>query len=331
MNDPIDEPDPSPLDEDLVRVWTLAANADLDDSPGAGQSSHAGGGPDPARMAARAQRHQRYAREVLRTVGADPDRLVELVERCRRRLAEAGLPTAGTSRAISTTTGGSGDDAAGLWVVAVELLERASAMIAAADVTGPRGREELEADLYRERHPDPVPEPEPGLWDRHRWPRRAARRLNLAWWIRRWSAAVRVELVAGPFPSSAGPQRLIVLRLPGQQLGQDDGQDGGQVIGRFGYSLCHVCRLGWVAKLEVDPRWQDRGLGARALAAARAEGGAGYTWVTTGQFVNSRSFWRRIGHVTGAGYTAAPGAPCAHLAEPRREVRLSDDGLDLQF
>jgi hypothetical protein len=46
-------------------------------------------------------------------------------------------------------------------VVAIELLEMASAMVAAADATGPQGRDELEGDLYRERHPDPVAERPP--------------------------------------------------------------------------------------------------------------------------------------------------------------------------
>lgn len=309
--------------DELTLMWTLAANADLDTDTDTDQGPAGTQDPTGVVDAERAERRDRYVRQVLREFGVDRRRLDTLALRCSM--------TAADQQVRQNMPDYAGEDLAGLWRLAADLLERAVALVDAADAAGPDGRAGLAVELERELHP--VVEPyRQGLGHRHSWPRRLARRASPLWWARRWWAAARVELVTEPFgsadgPFDGGPQWRIRVRL------------GGVDVGKLGYSICHTCRLGHVAKLEVYPRWQGRGLGAAALAAARAQAGPGYRWVTTGQFTTARSYWRRVGRTTGAGYQAIDGLGCEHLDPPPPSTPrlgtsppadgLTPDGLDL--
>jgi hypothetical protein len=184
------------------------------------------------------------------------------------------------------TTGG--------YATSAHLAELALAIVARAD-TDSAGRQQLLADLEAERTWTPDLRP-PGIWDRHRLPRRMLRRLNPVWWYRRAHAAVTLGMPCGPYDNPDYQQITFVM----------DGHD----VGRLVYQVCHVCRTGHVANISVDEPYQDRGSASRGLAALRAAT-PDYRWTTSSQRRDARTFWQLTGRRSRAGYRAA--GVCKHI------------------
>jgi hypothetical protein len=64
---------------------------------------------------------------------------------------------------------------------------------------------------------------------------------------------------------------------------------GDREVGTFQYKLCHICRMGFVAKISIDVDQQGRGLGTRALEEGRRQA-PGYRWWTSGQDATAKTF-----------------------------------------
>jgi GNAT superfamily N-acetyltransferase len=270
-------------DPDLLFAWSSAMNIDLRDFPARDEQA--------ARQALDEHPRPGYVRAhvllLVQHVQADPARLVAAATAARGRHAELdgeGEPPQRLRR----------------YLVAAALAERGLAMIREAGaehdpVAQHQLVETISADLF------PEPEPfRPGLFDRHRLPRRLARRLNLRWQYRRWtmrSARLDVQPAAKP----DGIATITVLLH-------------GEDIGKLSYQVCAACRKALICKESVDQEYQGLGLGRRALLAALATA-PGYQWTTTPQYDISVRFWQRMSRATGASLTDDPAhaGPCPHM------------------
>ncbi len=155
--------------------------------------------------------------------------------------------------------------------------------------------ERISADLF------PQPEPfRPGIFDRHRLPRRLARRLNPRWQYRRWAMRA-ARFVVRPAANPDGIAMITVMLH-------------GENIGKLAYQVCGACRKALICKESIDREYQGLGLGRRALLAALATA-PDYEWTTTGQYEVSVRFWQRMSHATGASLTDDPtrDGPCPHM------------------
>lgn len=280
MSDPL-TPSEGQFQADVRLAWSYAINADLGPDPKAAT--------DPAAqqraLQARADRHARYAQDLLHDLGADPDRLNTVAAACQaehaRRVADGHSAEGGYATA------------ARLAKLALDTIRRAEAD------AGPAGRQRLIAELDQERAWSPGTYKQ-GLWHRHSWLRRLLRRGNPLWWYRRLHAALTETVTCGPYDGGSQYQQLTITM-------------GGQGIGRLVFQICHQCRIGYVAKISVDQPYQDRGIATRALWAVRAEV-PGYRWSTSGQELTARTFWQRIARRAGGYQTAKP---CQHINPDR--------------
>lgn len=165
------------------------------------------------------------------------------------------------------------------------------------------GRPRTAADeLTAENTWDPPPYRQ-GAGHRYIWPRRALRRFDPRYWVRRVHVRATIRMVH--HPASHGDYQQIEMML------------GDVQVGRLDYMICTDCRIGFVGKISIDPDMQGRGLGTRALELARRQA-VGLRWCTSGQYVTARTFWRSVGRRTGDSYQPANDdlRPCAHM-DPR--------------
>ncbi|MBE1559763.1 GNAT family N-acetyltransferase [Nonomuraea africana] len=280
-------PDPDSADQtqqDLLFAWSSAINIPLEEAipaePGAVHEA----------LQAKDELLQAHVDLLLTHVRADPDRLRAIGEAARQSVNELG--SADPGRVL-------------YYLVTAELAERALSRVQAAGAEQDqqvqrRLVDEIEAAWY------PAPEPfRPGLLDRHRLPRRIARRLNLRWWFLRW----RLQTVTLTHRPADGPADIAVITATWR----------GQQLGKIGYMACDVCRQALVCKVSVDERYQNLGLGRRLVLAARAAAPA-HEWTTTPQYDTAERFWRRMARTTGDSYrddVHTADTRCPHMNPPR--------------
>jgi len=282
---------PDPVDhtrDDLIFAWSSALNIRLpEDTPA---------DPGAVRQALRSQpRVRAHVDLLLSRLHADPARLAAIPGAAHRRISElqAGGAEVGQLRCF---------------LIAAELAEQALARVRHAGAeSDPQAQRDLADAVMADWFPTPEPF-RPGLFDRHRFPRRFLRRFDPRWWYRRWQ--LRTALLEHR-PADA-PDDVVSITVVWH----------GQRIATIGYLICHSCRQAQVAKVSVDTRYHNLGLGRRLVLTAHAAG-PDYEWTTTPQYDTAERFWQRMARTTGArgGYRddlLTPTTRCRHMHPDRR-------------
>jgi hypothetical protein len=224
---------------------------------------------------------------LVRHVDADPARLVAAATAARVRHAELDSEDEPPENPC-------------YYLVAAALAERGLAMIRDAGAENDPGVQRQLTETIGSKL-DPPPEPfRPGIFDRHRLPRRLARRLNLRWQCRRFAvrtARLDIRLASAPHHIAA-----VTVTLYGEKIGQ------------LAYQVCGSCRRALICMQSVSSRYQGLGLGRRALVAALATAPE-YEWTTTPQHETSVRYWRQMSRITGASLTddVSHAGRCPHM------------------
>ncbi|WP_157253680.1 hypothetical protein [Nonomuraea typhae] len=262
-------PDPAqPLRDDLVFAWSSAINISLDEATPAE--------PQAVRRALQAHADQVHAHiELLLThVRADPARLAALPAAAQQSITELQVRNAEPGMARC-------------YLIAAELAQQALTRIREAGAEHDPKAQHALAEAIEDSWLPTVEPFRPGPLDRHRLPRRLARRLNPRWWYRRH------RLQAAPLdhnPADA-PHAIAMISMTWRSYR----------IAKIGYMICHTCRQGLVCKVSVAGGYRDLGLGRRLVLAAHATG-PDYEWTTTPQYDTAERFWQRMARTTGASY-----------------------------
>lgn len=91
--------------------------------------------------------------------------------------------------------------------------------------------------------------------------------------------------------------------------------DGDQHVGKMGFSVCEVCRLGHVLKISVYEGHDQCGVAAELLRTLRATFPE-LTWYTSSQHPSAIGFWRLMATRSAHPYVERP--RCSH---PHRTAR----------
>ena len=270
-------------DSDLLCAWSSAMNITLPDfSPGDEQAARQALDDHP-----RPDYIRGHVLVLVEHVEADPARLAAVAAAARAR--HAGLDREGEPPPRLRP-----------YLVAAALAERGLAMVRDAGAEhDPAAQHQLAETIMADWFPKPEPF-RPGIFDRHRLPRRLARRLNPRWQYRRWAMrAARFDV-----RPAATPNRIA--RITVMLHGED--------IGRLAYQVCGTCRKALICKESIGQKYQGLGVGRRALLAALATA-PDYEWTTTPQSPVSARFWQRMSRATGASLTddRAHAGPCPHM------------------
>lgn len=261
-------------ERDLLRAWAAALNITVEDFPA--------GDEQAARRALDAYPRPEFVRAhvqlLVEHAEADPARLAATAEAARVKHAEL------------TATGQTGERTRHYLTAAI-LAERGLAVIREAGAEhDPAAQQKLAETISAGWFPQPDPF-RPGLLDRHRLPRRLARRLNPRWHYRR--LRVRAAHLDVRPAATADRTAMITIKLHGHQ------------IGRLGFLVCDTCRKGLICKESISSEYQGLGLGRRALLAALATA-PDFEWTTTPQYETSVRYWQRMSRATGASLTDDP-------------------------
>ncbi|MEU1986137.1 hypothetical protein [Nocardia sp. NPDC019395] len=144
------------------------------------------------------------------------------------------------------------------------------------------------------------------LWPRPRYPflrKMDPRRNWRRWQVRR---AVRYEPYGPTITEGAATDyRSITLWHRDQQEWP---------VGKVNYLVCHECRIGYIANIDVQKNLWGNGIATDILSRLRRQL-PGYTWQTSRHFPSAKSFWLLIADRAGQGYTdSAAGYGCSHMA-----------------
>lgn len=227
------------------------------------------------------ERREAYARELLYDLHVDPDRLEAVVVGCRREHEQRASGDGGSPSGYASAAG---------------LAERALEIIREAEQAA---REDLYDELKVERTLSWKEEPH-GFWHRHGAARSVLRRLSPIWWFWRLHATLFLQAIRSE-RRSVTEFETLKLKLRGE------------AVGELIFQLCHECHVGYIGKITTDEPFQGRGIATRALRLIR-HGNEGYRWTTSGQRLEARSFWRRMGR-RWSGYEM--GDTCSHLRASR--------------
>jgi hypothetical protein len=270
-------------ERDLLRAWAAALNITVEE--------FAAGDEHAAQQALDAYPRPEFVRShvelLVEHAGAGPARLAAMAEAARAKHAE--LTAAGQAGARTRH-----------YLTAAILAERGLAVIRDAGAEHDlAAQQKLAETISTGWFPEPEPF-RPGLLDRHRLPRRLARRLNPRWHYRRLRMrSARLDVRPAVTADSIA---MITTTLHGQK------------IGKLGFMMCGTCRKGLICKESISSEYQGLGLGRRALLAALATA-PGYEWTTTPQYDTSVRYWQRMSRATGASLTDDPAqaGPCPHM------------------
>ena len=239
---------------------------------------------------ARARKVASYTLFLLEELDADAERLTAAAAVCRARHVERSAASGPEEQRVEHLLGAELADAA------LKVVREAGAD------TDASARDRLRAEIHRRLNPESTPYRQ-GFWHQHSWPRRILRRLDPRWWVRRESMAGRIHVVHEVAIDVTDIESVHVLA---------DGVN----VGSLHYQMCPRCKLGRVDKLSIVDGYQGLGLGTRALRDALARY-PGYDWYTTPQYATARTYWKRVGRITGAGFPDRHPHPCPHM-DPRK-------------
>lgn len=107
-------------------------------------------------------------------------------------------------------------------------------------------------------------------------------------------------------PNPVGPREITLLaRRP--RAPWDPGHDE---VGHMDYRICDRCRLGVVLKIRTSTEWKRRRYATWMIERSRRFA-SDYTWITSRQMSDARSFWDFV--MTRVPDQYRPRKPCEHI------------------